>query len=102
MFLGDVSFFAHKIKIFVFSSILKIYKIDDILPGGCVREVIEEGAWNVRLIGTVAEPGALNGLHAKGAGCLKFVGAAVAYVEAFLGSDFEGLQGTAVDFRVGF
>ena len=67
-----------------------------------MREVLEEGAWNVRLIGKVSEPGTLNGLHAKGAGTFELVGAAVAYVEAFFWGHVQGLHGTAVDFRVGF
>ena len=82
-----------------FSSILRIYKIKDILPGDCVRKVLIDRAWDMRLIGKVAEPGALNGLHAKGSGAIEFVRATVAYVEAFLGCDVQGLYGTAVDFR---
>lgn len=73
MFLGDVSFFVQKIRISVFSSILRIYKIEDILPGDCVRKVLIDGAWDMRLIGKVAEPGALNGLHAELAGAGEFM-----------------------------
>ena len=65
-----------------------------------MRKVLEEGTWNVRLIGKVAEPGALNCLHAEAAGAFELVGAAVAHVETFLGCDVQGLHGPAVDFRV--
>ncbi len=56
----------------------------------------------MRLIGKVAEPDALNCLHAEAAGGLEFVGSAVAYVETFLGCDVQGLHGKAIDFWVGF
>ena len=65
-----------------------------------MREVLEEGARDVRLIGPVAEPGALNCLHAEAAGSLKFVGTAVADVKAFFGGDAQRLYGPLVDFGV--
>ena len=69
----------------LFRSILNILENIGLFSG--VWKICQQRTRDMRLIGTVAEPGALNCLHAETAGSFEFVGTAVAYIKAFFCGD---------------